>query len=295
MVLVPFLITFREGLEAALIIAIIVAYLTKIGKGDLKKYAWYGTGSAIILSAVLGALILIFFGNLSGVSAQLFEGTAAILATVVLTSMIFWMARNAKRIKGSLQEKIDVSISMKHLVGITAVSFIAVFREGIETVLFLAALFGTGVADTMAGFGAGIVMTVIISFFLFRGSIKLPLDKFFKYTSVLLIVFAAGLFGYGIHEYMEAAEGLGYNVGFVGKEAFNINPASAAHPLHEKGWLGSILKSLVGYDGNPEVLRVMGYMSYWLFVGGFYISVYNRPFFDRLFRMNGRRPAVAPE
>ncbi len=295
MVLAPFLITFREGLEAALIIAIIVAYLIRIGRTDLRKYAWYGTGSAIILSAVLGALILIFFGNLSGVSAQLFEGTAAILATVVLTSMIFWMARNAKSIKGSLQEKIDVSISRRHLIGITAVSFIAVFREGIETVLFLAALLGSGIADTMTGFGAGMALTVIISFFLFKGTVKLPLDKFFKYTSVLLIVFAAGLFGYGIHEYIEAAEGMGYETGFAGMEAYNINPANAANPLHEKGWLGSILKSLVGYDGNPEVLRMMGYMSYWLFIGGFYISVYNRPFFDRIFRMNGRRPAVVPE
>ena len=107
----PFVITLREALEAALIISIVFAYLVRIRRPDLNKYVWFGTGAAILLSVALGAVVLAVYGGLGGVGKELFEGAAAMTAVVVLTYMIFWMARNARKIKGEFEQKIDVAIT----------------------------------------------------------------------------------------------------------------------------------------------------------------------------------------
>jgi len=296
MVFAPFLITFREALEAALIITIIIAYLTKIGRKDLHKYAWFGSLAAIGGSIGIGVIVLLFFGALEGVAEKLFEGTAALLATAVLTSMIFWMAKNSKNLKGKLQHKIDITITKKFLLGISVLAFIAIFREGVETVLFLTPLFGIDFQGTLYGMLGGIIVVLVLSFFLLKGTARLPLQTFFKYTSVILIVFAAGLFGFGIHEYIEAGEELGVGIGIFGQSAFNINPAEG-HILHEKGAVGSIFKALVGYDGNPEWLRVFGYFGYWMVIGFFVRRVFKAPVIAKPpltapMLGNGKRPAI---
>ena len=118
-----------------------VSYLKKVGKGELNKYAYLGSGGAVVASLILGLIVQSVYGELKGVSAQLFEGAASLTAVVVLTYMIFWMTEHSKRIRGELQEKIDVAITKGELFGITILAFIAVFREGLETVLFLTAAF----------------------------------------------------------------------------------------------------------------------------------------------------------
>lgn len=270
MVLAPFLITFREALEAALIIAIIIAYLTKIERKDLHKYAWFGSGLAILLSLGIGTFLLYVFGSLEGIAEKIFEGSASLLATIVLTTMIFWMAKHSKELKGDLQKKIDKVVTKKFVYGIAILAFIAVFREGIETVLFLTALYAIDFYGTLYGMIGGIVIVLLLAYVLMKGSVKLPLNKFFKYTSIILIIFAAGLFGYGIHEYIEAVELAGYDLGIWGQSVYDINPSDVNHPLHEKGIIGSIFKALVGYDGNPELLRILGYLGYWIVIG-FYV------------------------
>ncbi len=274
MVFAPFLIMFREGLEAALIIAILIAYLNKTNKSEFKKYVWGGTGLAIILSVVIGAVLVFTLGELKGVAEQLFEGVAALLATVVLTAMIFWMAKNAKNIRTELQQKIDTIVSNKYTIGLAALAFIAVFREGIETVLFLTASYGVDFGGTTLGIILGLIPVLIIAFLLLKGTVKLPLHKFFKYTGVLLIVFAAGLFGFGIHELMEVGEGFGVQFGFLGDHTYDVNPKDATDAFHEKGAVGSVFKALVGWDGNPENLRVIGYVLYWLIIGGYFLRTY---------------------
>jgi high-affinity iron transporter len=116
---------------------------------------------------------------------------------------------------------------------------------------------------------------------LMRGTYQLDIKKFFGYTSVLLIVFSAGLAGYGVHELIEAGENLGYDFGVLGDKPFNINPPvnpDGTYPiLHEKGVVGSILKALVGYDGNPEWLRITVYLGYWLIIGSYVLRTYRRP------------------
>ena len=272
------LITFREALEAALIVAIIVSYLQKVGKSSLSRYAYLGSGAAILLSLALGYLVQSLYGGLSDVAAQLFEGIASLTAVAVLTYMIFWMTGHSRSIKGELHDKIDVAINRNELFSIASLAFVAVFREGLETVLFLSTLFIQDATGTLVGvmFGGGIVLGLAV--LLIRGTYKLDLKRFFGYTSVLLVVFAAGLAGYGVHELIEAGEGVGFDFGVLGEKPFDINPPlnpDGSYPLlHEKGVLGSILKALVGYDGNPEWLRIVVYLGYWLAVGSYVYRSY---------------------
>ena len=260
---------FRESLEAALIVVIIAAYLNKIGKAALKHYLYIGTAAAIVLSVALGIALNVFYGGLSGIAEQLFEGTAAITATIVLTYMILWMGRNAHHIKDELHGKVNVKITEGNIIGIAVIAFIAVFREGVETVLFLTAVAVQQPIATIIGTIAGFAAVLLLSVLMFKEMYRLNIRSIFKYSSILLLIFAAGLFGFGMHEYIEVAENYGIEMGFFSANAYNINPAEG-HVLHEKGTIGSILKALVGYDGNPEWLRVFAYLGYW-FTVGFYV------------------------
>jgi high-affinity iron transporter len=275
-----FLITFREALEAALIVAIIIAYLNKVGKTELNRYVYSGSGGAVGASIILGFIVQMVYGELRGVSAQLFEGAASLTAVAVLTYMIFWMAEHSKKIRGELQAKIDAAITKGELFGITVLAFVAVFREGLETVLFLTAAFFLDPIGVLIGIIVGTILVLFIAVLLMRGAYRLDIGKFFRYTSVLLIVFAAGLAGYGVHELIEAGEGSGIGFGVWSQHVYDINPplnSDGSYPLlHENGVIGSIFKALVGYDGNPEWLRVIVYVGYWLIVGMYIIITYRR-------------------
>jgi high-affinity iron transporter len=275
------LITFREALEAALIIAIMVTYLKKVGKGDLTRYAYLGSGAAIVLSLVLGVAIQMVYGGMSKVTAELFEGVASLTAVVVLTYMIFWMTGHSKNIKGELQEKIDIAVSQGELYSIATLSFVAVFREGLETVLFLTTTFVQDATGTILGIAVGAAIVLVLAVLLMRGTYQLDIKKFFGYTSILLIIFSAGLAGYGVHELIEAGENMGYEFGVLGQKPYDINPPvnpDGTYPaLHEKGIVGSILKALVGYDGNPEWLRIIVYLGYWAVIGTYVFRTYRKP------------------
>jgi len=275
-----FLIAFREALEAALIVVIIAAYLKKIGKGSLNRYLYFGTTAAIAVSLILAGIVQSVYGGLKGASAETFEGVASLTATVVLTYMIFWMSKHALKIRGELQQKVDIAITKEQLFGIATLAFVAVFREGLETVLFLTATFFLDPSGTMIGVVIGFIVVVMLAMLLMKGVYQLDIRKFFRYTSILLIVFAAGLAGYGVHELIEAGEATGIEFGLLGQQAFNINPSAnpdGNYPLlHEKGAIGSIFKALVGYDGNPEWLRVFVYVGYWLIVGIFVLKTYRK-------------------
>jgi high-affinity iron transporter len=255
-----------------------VTYLRKVGKGELARYAYLGSGAAIGLSFVFGIVIQMIYGGMSDVAAELFEGIASLTAVVVLTYMIFWMTEHSKNIRGELQEKINVAVSQGELYSITSLAFVAVFREGLETVLFLTTTFFQDAAGTILGVVLGGVIVLILAVLLMRGTYRLDIKKFFGYTSILLIIFSAGLAGYGVHELIEAGENLGYDFGIMGEKPFDINPPlnpDGTYPLlHEKGVIGSILKALVGYDGNPEWLRIIVYLGYWIFIGSYVLKSY---------------------
>ena len=275
------LITFREALEAALIVAIMVTYLKKVGKGELTRYAYLGSGAAVVISLVLGVAIQMLYGGMSEVTAELFEGVASLTAVAVLTYMIFWMTGHSKNIRGELQEKIDVAMSQGELFSIASLAFVAVFREGLETVLFLTTTFFQDAAGTILGVVVGAAIVLVLAVLLMRGTYKLDIKKFFGYTSILLIVFSAGLAGYGVHELIEAGENMGHDFGVLGQKPYDINPPvnpDGTYPaLHEKGLVGSIMKALVGYDGNPEWLRIIVYLGYWAVIGTYVFRTYRKP------------------
>ncbi|MCW4014721.1 MAG: FTR1 family protein [Candidatus Bathyarchaeota archaeon] len=278
-ILPSFLITFREALEAALIVTIMITYLKKIGKQELNKYSYLGAGAAIVLSLIAGIVLQTFYGGLGQVAGELFEGIASLTAVAVLTGMIFWMTKHSKEIKGEMELQIEQAITQGELYSITALAFVAVAREGLETVLFLSATFVQDKAGTLVGAVLGMLVVLSISIMLRRGTVNLEIGKFFKVTSVLLLIFGAGLAGYGVHELIEAGENSGFDFGFFGEKPFDINPPvnpDGTYPaLHEKGLVGSILKALVGYDGNPEWLRIFVYLGYWLTIGT-YVYVQSR-------------------
>lgn len=264
-----FLITFREALEAALIVSVIIAYLGKIGRKDLYKYLYLGTSIAIVVSLLLGWGVITFYGTLSANAERIFEGVASVTATVVLTYMIFWMAKNARRIGEELQEKVDIVVTTGSVFGIVTLAFVSVLREGLETVLFLTAMTSTDPVGTIGGAFLGIGTVLLLAFLMMKGIYRLNIQKFFKYTSVILVIFAAGLLGYGVHEFIEA--GL---LPPIIEHVWNVNPTDVMHPLHENGAIGSILKALVGYDGNPELLRVIVYVGYWMVIGYYLLRTY---------------------
>lgn len=167
MVRARLLIGFRESLEAALIIVIIAVYLRKIGRQKFNRYLIIGTVSAIVVSVLPGMLIQVIFGGLSGTSARLFEGFASISATGVLTYMIMWMSKHAQKLKGELQ-KIDFTIKKGNVLGIASIAFLAVFREEIETVLFLTVSFFSDPIGSAIGILIGFAIVGVIAYLIIK-------------------------------------------------------------------------------------------------------------------------------
>jgi len=248
------LITLREGLEAALIIGIILAYLARIGSRQSFKPVWLGTSLAVLVSLIAGAAIYLLAGELSGQAEEIFEGLAMFVAAGVLTWMIFWMRKQAVNIKAHLHAQIQSALTSGSSLGLVILAFVVVVREGIETVLFL--FVATRVAEstvlfTVGGF-LGLVIAVGIGYSIYKGTSKLNLRTFFSVTSLVLILFAAGLLAHGIHEFHEAGI-----IPPVVEHVWDIN-----YILPEKSTFGRFLTAIVGYNGNPSLVEVVTYFVY---------------------------------
>ncbi len=248
------LITLREGLEAALIIGIILAYLARTNNRQGFKPVWLGASLAVLVSLIVGAAIYLLAGELSGQAEEIFEGLAMFVAAGVLTWMIFWMRKQAVNIKAHLHAQIQSVLISGSSLGLVILAFVVVVREGIETVLFIFA--ATRVAEsavlfTMGGF-LGLVIAIGIGYSIYKGTSKLNLRTFFNVTSLVLILFAAGLLAHGIHEFHEAGI-----VPPVVEHVWDIN-----HILPEKSTFGRFLTAIVGYNGNPSLVEVVTYFVY---------------------------------
>jgi high-affinity iron transporter len=248
------LIAFREGLEAALIVGIVFGYLRKIGQTTHNRHAWVGVWAAIAASIGLAAIIQLIGAELEGQAEEIFEGLTMFLAVGVLTWMIFWMRYQSRTLRSTLEHDIQQALSSGQGRGLMAVTFLAVFREGVETALFLsAAAFATNKADTLFGAVFGLATAVLVGYMIYASTMKLNLRTFFKVTSVLLLLIAAGLLSHGIHEFQEA--GLLFT---LSETVWDTNPI-----LDENSTLGELLKAVFGYNGNPSLLEVIGYWAYW--------------------------------
>jgi len=261
-----FVIALREGIEAILIVSIILAYLHQVHAGERKHLVWWGAGLAVAISVGVGAVIFLIGAEFEGTAEEVFEGLVTLSAVAVLTWMIFWMRRQGSRIKGHLQEKVDAAL-VAGGGALAALAFVAVLREGIETALFLfAAAKGTatetgGVGAQLLGAVMGLGLAIVLGVLLYRGGIRMDLRTFFRVTGGILVVVAAGLFAFSLHELQEAGW-----LPFLAGTAFDVSGA-----LADDAGIGAILRGLLGYNADPTWLEVVGWLGYILVVGGLYL------------------------
>jgi len=252
-VLGNYLIGLREGLEAALIVTILVAYLVKIDRKDVLPRIWLGVGLAVVLALGIGALLTFGTYGLSFTAQEIIGGTLSIIATGLVTWMVFWMLRTARDLKGHLQGSID-----RHLVGsgigLVVVAFLAVGREGIETAVFLwAAVQATGSSSLpLLGAALGILTAVALGWLIYSGMLRINLSRFFTWTGAILIVVAAGVLSYGVHDLQEAGVLPGLH-----SLAFNV---SAIIP--PSSWYGTLLKGTLNFSPATTWLELTAWLAY---------------------------------
>jgi len=277
--LTVFLILLREGLEAALVVGIVIGYLVKIGRRDALRWVWIGIVAALVVSVGLGVLVFVTIGDLPSAIQEPIEGLAAVFAVGVLTWMLFWMRRQGRALKGELEGQLDDALRAGSTAALVGLAFVAIVREGLETALFLLALFRSAAASgefspelPLAGL-AGLAVAVLLGSAIVRGAIRLNLRRFFSLTGVVILLVAAGLVSSAIGSFVDA--------GWLPSGAPAINLAGL---LPETSPLGSLLAGLLGYRAQPTALQLIGYFGYLvpvlgLFVGGDRLRLLRRPRF----------------
>ncbi|MHA2140327.1 MAG: FTR1 family iron permease [Candidatus Thorarchaeota archaeon] len=270
MIIAPFIVSLREGIEAALIIAIMLSYLHKTGKENLKSGILGGTLLAFAASVGLAAVMALIWGAFDGPLLEVFEGSVVLIAAFLLTSMIFWMRKAGAGMASEIEQSVEVTAGKRNL-SLPILAFALVLREGVELVLFTAALAIQDGYPTFIGVTLGLIVAVFAGFGIYQGSLRISLKSFFNSTSALLVLFAAGMIAYGIHELQE--------VGFLALgpiEVWNLNPPllpDGGYPLlHEKGLIGGLAKALFGYNGNPSALEVFAYFGYLASISLYYFK-----------------------
>ncbi len=252
------LITLREGLEAALIVGIVLGVLRKLGHTDRSRPVWAGVLAAVVVSVAAGLALNGLGVAFEGRGEQIFEGVAMLLAAGVLTWMIFWMQRQGRQIQAELELDVRRASIAGSPWALFSLAFVAVVREGIETVLFLTvAAFSATPAQTLVGGALGLTVAVVLGWLVFAAGKRLDVRAFFRMTSVLLILLAAGLVAHGVHELQEARL-----LPTLVEHVWDINPI-----LDEHSAVGTFLKALFGYNGNPSLLEVIAYGVYFVGVG----------------------------
>jgi len=248
-----FLITLREGLEIAIVLAILVGYLVKTDRRDQLRSVWLGAGIATVVCLIAGLIVHALTDGLEGKAEQAVEGTLALSAALVLTYMILWMHKNARSMGGHLRSRVDGAQTAGAL---AAVAFIGVAREGFETVLFLLGAETGDVSGTQVVIGGllGLAVSAVIGVLIYVGGTRIDLRRFFRYTGIVLILFAAGLVGKAAHEFREL---LGFESGWLVDPMWTITSGPLA-----SGVLYDFLRGLFGWSPEPERIRVIAYFAY---------------------------------
>jgi high-affinity iron transporter len=258
-----FIIALREGLEAALIVGILVAYLVKSGRKAFLAPLWAGVALAVTASLAAGAFLTFTSTELSPRGEEFFAGTTSFLAVGFVTWMVFWMKRTARHLKGQLEGQMSAAILGGPL-ALAAAAFFAVVREGLETSLFIYANFKTVSSTPTATIGLllGLGVAISLGYLIYRSSIKINLAKFFKYTGVALVVVAAGVLSYGIHEYQE----LGW---LPGPDFFIWDVTSV---IAKDSLIGGILGGTIGFDTTTSWLQFLAWAAYLGTILGIYLK-----------------------
>jgi high-affinity iron transporter len=262
----------REGVEAALIVSIVLAYLTRTGRGDQAGRVWLGTGLAAALSVAVGIVLFNTVGAFEEPYEQIFEGTMMLVAATVVTWMLFWMRRQASSVKGELQAAVDRVVASGASWGLALLAFTAVIREGLETSLFLVGQAASDRSEAvwiLLGALTGLVIASLIGYGFYRGSRRLNLGSFFRWTGIALVFIAAGLLSNGIHEFIE--------IGALGNGFWTATAYDLSGVLSHDDGIGAFLRAILGYSANPEVLTIGAHVAYVVTILALYLRPVNRP------------------
>ncbi len=248
-----FLIGLREGLEASLVVGIIVAYLVRTGKREWLLPVWVGVGAAVAGSLAVGAVLTFTSRTLSFKAQEAFGGVTSIVAVAMVTAMVFWMRAQACDLKDELQGKVDLAIRGGGT-ALALMAFISVGREGLETALFLWPALRAAGSGLAPGAGAvlGLLTAVVIGWLIYKRSVSLNLARFFRITGALLVVVAAGVLAYGVHDLQEADILPGLN-----SIAFDITAE-----IPPSSWYGTLLKGIFNFNGAPTWIELFVYFAY---------------------------------
>jgi high-affinity iron transporter len=259
-----FLIGLREGLEAALIIAIPVAYLVALGQRRALRRLWLGVGAAIVLALGFGAFLHLTSQALSFTAQETFGGVMSLLAVALITWMIFWMSLHARQLRGHLHGELDRALLSSGW-AVAIVAFVAVIREGLETALFLwAGIRASGsTGNPLVGALLGLIVAVIIGIAIYRGAVRMNLSRLFTWTGAALIIVAAGVLAYGVHDLQEAGilpglQSLAFDV------SAQIPPSS---------WYGTLLKGVLNFSPATTWLEFVAWWLYLIPVMSIYVRI----------------------
>ncbi|MFJ8127339.1 iron uptake transporter permease EfeU [Streptomyces hydrogenans] len=249
-----YLIGLREGLEASLVVCILIAYLVKTGRRDALKPIWAGIGVAVGIALAFGAGLEFGSQELTFEAQELLGGSLSILAVVLVTWMVFWMKKTARHLRAELHGKLDAALAMG-TGALVATAFLAVGREGLETALFVWASVrasSDGSHAPLLGVLLGLLTAVLLGWLFYRGALRINLAKFFTWTGGMLVVVAAGVLAYGVHDLQEARF-----LGGLADKAFDV---SATVP--PDSWYGTLLKGVFNFQPDPTVLQVTVWALY---------------------------------
>lgn len=251
-----FLIALREGLEAALVIGLILAGLERMGRSRQAGLVWAGALAALAVTAAVGVAVTFTAARLGWFSLHVFEVSTLFLAAGVLTFVIFWMRKQSRDVKAGLQAQVEASVRQGSPLALAGLSFLVLVREGIELVLFLqaGALSPTTSGGLWPGVTAGLALAAVIGYVAYRGSGRLPLRAFFQWTGALLLLFAAGMIARAFGELHE--------IGLVPPVIQAVWNTQGV--LSDSSTLGIFLGTLFGYDPTPSLVQVVAYFGYWI-------------------------------
>jgi high-affinity iron transporter len=257
-----FLIAFRETLEAALVVGIVLGYLARIGQSRYNRLVYLGIAGGVLASVAGAWLFVTLTGGFEGRAEQIFEGLTMLVGALLLTTMILWMM-GQRHIAAELERKVASELAAANQFGLVSLAFVAVLREGVETVIFLRATTLASAGNSLLGALAGIVAAALLGYFMFASSLRVNVKALFNLTSLVLILFAAGLLAHGVGEFQEA--------GLLPAVVEHVWDLSAV--LGTGGFLGGMLHALFGYNPSPSLLEVLSYVGYLAVVG----LVWRRP------------------
>lgn len=256
------LIGLREGLESAIVVSILVAFLVRSERRDALKWVWLGVGAAVAMTVIVFLTIQFGQNTISGLGAEAIAGVASVIAVAIVTTMVLWMKKAAASMSGQLRGEMTRALETGPL-AVTALAFLAVGREGVETALFMVGYAEAQTSWPLIGLITGVLIAGAIAYGMYRGALSINLGKFFSYTGVFLIVVAAGILSYGVG----ALQTVGWLPGLANK-AFDVSTW-----FNWSSWYGEVIQGIFNVTPTPTVLQLLGWSAYLVIV----LALFLRP------------------